>query len=351
MLPTVQEHRPSRWRARVGAVAASCLSLAASGCSQTTALSALSGVLGASGNYSLRRDLLSIATATLCREVQAQSLALRLRDGDPALGRFYPSRCVAVEQADRRLRIEFGGVGVVWTNLTHRLAFDASATAQFDLDYDVSGGVVRVYFQTVDVSAPSLAPRFAERTAAQAAASVVGMPRIAQLTSALFEHELWRGFTVFRDGNDATWLRLGKASDAERPPLGFANEGSHLVVNERVEIHEGQRDYVGPIALDGPTTIHVAVEGAPAIDLVLVPRPSADAWLGSYLTQPGPAPLRGEFMVAEAVTATNGYHRSMTLPRGEYFLVLDHTATAGPTAPPGRFGDDRFATVSVAVER
>jgi hypothetical protein len=44
------------------------------------------------------------------------------------------------------------------------------------------------------------------------------------------------------------------------------------------------------------------------------------------------------------------YRRRIPLPRGSYYVVLDHTATAGNTAPDNVALDDRAALVNLAVE-
>ena len=42
--------------------------------------------------------------------------------------------------------------------------------------------------------------------------------------------------------------------------------------------------------------------------------------------------------------------RTLALPPGYYYLVLDNTASAGRTSPPNAANDDRAALVSYAIE-
>jgi hypothetical protein len=44
------------------------------------------------------------------------------------------------------------------------------------------------------------------------------------------------------------------------------------------------------------------------------------------------------------------WRKTVALPKGFYYLVLDNTSVAGRTQPSGVAHDDRAAMVSVAVE-
>jgi hypothetical protein len=44
------------------------------------------------------------------------------------------------------------------------------------------------------------------------------------------------------------------------------------------------------------------------------------------------------------------FQRAVRVPRGTYYLLLDHSAQVGRTAPPTQMFDDRAATVDYLVQ-
>jgi hypothetical protein len=110
-----------------------------------------------------------------------------------------------------------------------------------------------------------------------------------------------------------------------------------------------QRDFV-PIEVPADAsrlTLFVGVDGAPAVDVLLVPRAVGEAWLGTYTTQAATTPPPGPPLLDEAVSAGILWRRSVPVAPGAYYLVLDNTPTAGRTAPPPT---EQAALVSYGVE-
>src|SRR5262245_38964533 len=89
----------------VVAIAFGLASIAAS-CGQK-GLGILPGVVNDPSNHTLRRAILDYGTRTLCTEMQKRSVPLRMNDSDPAIGRFYPTSCLAQTLANDNLFIEF----------------------------------------------------------------------------------------------------------------------------------------------------------------------------------------------------------------------------------------------------
>lgn len=140
-----------------------------------------------------------------------------------------------------------------------------------------------------------------------------------------------------------------------------------LVSNERIEIHQNQRDYVGPITVPGSGMaifITARVDGTEAVDMQVYDQKTCDEWLGHYVTQVqlGPAtanPIHDEVLFRVAPNAnpgappsnkTNIVRRRVRVPAGQYCVVLDNTIAAGRAMPPGYPGDDRAALVGIAIE-
>ena len=352
---------PRKHAARPLALALLLLALPAATCGATCGQSALGimpGVVNNPANLSLRRAILSWGQSQICAEVQKRSVPLRLRDDDPATGRFFPTACFAQELSNGNLMIQLGGFGYVWTNLTKRMGFEASAGVEYEQDFLMDGGTMYVYFRQRSTTAASFTTRMIE----QPAALPLGTLPLAQgsaLTNALgtqlMRSEIARGFTVIRDDDGSVQLGLGVVEKGKRPPEPYNREASKklLLANERTEVHQQQQDFIGPV--EGPgdgeaLSLTVNVDGAPAVDLLIVPRGPADPWLQAYTSQPAPAPPPTSPLLDQEVPAGAVFRRTVALPRGFYYLVIDNTSVAGRTQPSMVAQDDRAALVSYAVQ-
>ncbi|MCK6587581.1 MAG: hypothetical protein L6Q76_08360 [Polyangiaceae bacterium] len=328
-------------------------------CGQS-ALGILPGVVNDPANLSLRKAILSYATNQVCAEMLRRSIPLKLRDDDPATGRFYATNCYTQEMSTQNLFIQFGGYGYAWTNLTKRLGFDASTAVEYEHDFQMDGSTMYVYFKQRTTTAAQLTARFVEQQqpAVGAVAIPVGMSNdtfVNTFGPQILKNEVARGFTVIRDPDGTVQFGLGMVPKGQKPPVPYkiSPSGREIVANDRSEIHQNQRDYVGPIEIkedDQALYLTSAVDGAPGADVLVVPKQLGDTWLEQYtrnaaLTPPPAPPALDEQIFAGVI-----WRKTIALPKGYYYLVLDNSASAGRTAPPNVPGDDRAALVSFAIE-
>jgi hypothetical protein len=327
-------------------------------CGQTT-LAIMPGIVNDPQNLSLRRSVLAFATDTMCDEMRSRSVPLVLHEGDPAIGRFYVLACHTQELVNKNLFVQFSGYGYAWTTLTKRVGFEASAAVELDLDFQLDDDDMYVYFRQRSTTAAEWKPLAVEQPVAGA---VLGMPTQTGQTLAevlgpqLLRKELSKGFTVIRDDNGRVSFSPGLLPKGKRPTVPFEQRGGEreLLTNERIEVHEGQRDFAGPFEVlseDDALYLTLLVEGAPGIDALVVPRGLGDQWAQAYVRETSPSPPPGVPVLDEPVPGGQLFQRMLRLAPGQYYVVLDHTTTAGRTAPPGRAFDDRSAHVSLAVER
>jgi hypothetical protein len=83
--------------------------------------------------------------------------------------------------------------------------------------------------------------------------------------------------------------------------------------------------------------LNVAIDGAPAADLFVVSAADAQSMLQAYVTRAGSAALPRAPLLEAQVTATAPLQLSLDVPRGDYFLVFDHSPGVGRVAPtPGQ---------------
>src|SRR5262249_25224802 len=128
-----------------------------------------------------------------------------------------------------------------------------------------------------------------------------------------------------------------------------------VLANERVELHQNQRDFLGPFVVPAGKGLGLLVDvvgtpSPPALGLLLVPPAPGHSWLATYphprvLPPPPAAPLADD-----VVSAGSTYRRSLPVPPGSYYLVLDNTPLAGRTSPPTSPRDDRALLVNYAVD-
>jgi hypothetical protein len=339
------------------AIAFSATFLGAS-CGQS-ALGVMPGVVNDPHNLSLRRAILSYGTSHMCAEMLSRSVPLKMRDEDPVTGRFYPTSCFAQELANNHMFIQFGGYGYAWTNLTKRMAFDAGGAVEYEQDFLMDGGTMYVYFRQKSTSAAKLDTKMIEQPTANVLAGMPAAEGQSYATSVgteILKSEVGRGFTVIRDADGNAEFGLGVVEKGQHPkspyPFRETDSNKQVLANERTEIHQGQRDYAGPFAVGDGRALYVtaAVEGAPAVDVLVVPRGLGEQWLADYTKRPATTPPPGAPILTEPLASGPVFRRMLRVPKGEYFVVFDNTATAGPTQPTVVLGDDRAALVSYAVE-
>lgn len=338
---------------------AAALSFLGASCAQG-ALGILPGVVNDPKNLSLRRAIMTYGTSRMCSEMLRRSMPLKLREEDPIIGRFYASSCFTQDLANDHLFIQFGGFGYAWTNLTRRMTFDAGGAVEYDQDFLMDGSTMYVYFRQKATSAASFNVGLIELPATSAIGGLQaggGQSVANSFGTQIMRNEIARGFTVIRDGDGAVSFGLGVVEKGQRPktpyPYKIQPSGRMVLANERTEVHQNQRDLAGPFAVDDDGKalfLTASVEGAPAVDVLVFPRASGQGWLQEYTHQAAPTPPPAPPMLDETVSAGPIWQRVLPVPKGEYFVVFDNTATAGHSAPTATAGDDRAAAVSFAVE-
>jgi hypothetical protein len=320
-------------------------------------LSLMPGVINDPGNLSLRRSILAFGISHMCAEAQKRSVPLKLRTEDPVLGRFRTTTCFSQGLANNNVFVQFGGSGYAWTNLTQRMSFDAAGAVEYDVDFLMSGATMYVYFREKSTSAATFTPKLIEQPAA---ATVSGLPLGANGQSLavsfgqqIMANEIARGFTVIRDADGSVQFSLGVVEKGTRPvdASPYTALSGNVQANERTEVHQNQRDFAGPFEVpDGKSlSITASIEGAPAIDIIVMPRALGEAWLQTYTTQAQTTPPPAPPVLDEPAYAGPLWRRKLSVPEGLYYVVFDNTATAGRTAPTGYGKDDRAALVSYAV--
>jgi hypothetical protein len=315
------------------------------------------GVINDPGNKSLRFDLLKFGLEQFCSEMQRRGLALKMRDGDPNIGRFAATSCQSqiLDEPNRQtILIRFAGRGFAWTNVTQRVGFECQGLIEYAPDFRVEGDAMYIYFRPRNVDATSFRTLLVESVVASAGLGITGV-RPDDVGKGVVDAQLKRGFTVIRySERGETELGMGIVPLGQHPFRPFQVQQTERITldNDRTEVHAGQQDYIGGIHVEGDDQalyVTATVDGAPAVDLLLVPKPQGDGLFGTYTSVSGPAvPPSAPF--AAVVHAGRTLQQYIPLPRGTYTLVLDHSAALGQVAPTQIALDDRAARLDYLIQ-
>jgi len=340
----------------LGAVMASCAGLAQSTGPQ--ALAIMPGVINRPDNKSLRFAMLKYGLESFCQEMTKRGAPLKLSDDQPSVGRFFPQRCdtrLVEDENNKSFLVQFFGGGYAWTNITRRIGFEAAGVVEYDPDFILDGSTMYLYFRTKHIAATSFKAGMIENAAVSLALVTAPGGFADKFGQQVVAAELTRGFTVIRRDDGTVDFGLGIVEKGQSPPHPYAIKGDAKVTlaNERVEVHAAQREFLGPFEVDaqGKALFFTAgVDGAPAVDFLVVPKDAGDQWLSLYIhqpltTPPSPAPLMDDVAISGPP-----YRKALPVARGRYYVVVDNTATAGRSAPPAGLFDDRAALVSFALQ-
>lgn len=332
------------------------LGLSTQGCASCgqSALCALRGPINDPSNYSLRRSILSSGLSEFCHQMTTHDAPLRLTNDSPVIGRFFPQHCAQQELQNGDLYVTFDGFGYSWTNLSKKLTFSMNGSVDYNQDFRIDDSCnVYAYFQTRNISSSNFQSHVIE---APVAAFVNSLTSIGDnFGKQIVSGQLAQGFTVIRDGEGNVDFGLGIIAQGQHPVHPFDVHGTGRITYEnlRTEVHQNERDFIGPIEIaDSGRALYLTatVDGAPAIDVLLMTKQDGDVALGLYYNYAAIGPLNANVQLSDVVPSGRPYQRTVPVPKGMYYVVLDNSPAAGQVAPVVNLLDDRAAVVSYVVQ-
>ena len=315
------------------------------------------GTINQPENLSMRRAMLRKGMGDFCQQMKSRNAPLKLSPDSPVIGRFFPNQCTATE--GDTLDVKFAGYGYAWTNVTKKITFTGSASAAYRYDFQVTEGDacdIYSYFRPAHVDAAAFQTH---RLESQVAAVFAGMSSFGdEFGRQTLATKLKEGFTVIaHDGSqDQIDFDLGIVPLGQKPFHPYQVErgdGKITYENERVEIHQNERDFIGPIVVSDKGQslfLTLGVDGAPAIDLLVLRQSDAEASLAAYYEYPQAGPLSGTPLSSEVIQAGNPVKRAIVVAPGTYYVVFDNTPTAGQSTPVVNPLDDRAAVVNYVIQ-
>jgi hypothetical protein len=316
------------------------------------------GVINRLDNKSLRFAMLKYGLDEFCAQMTRSGAPIKLADDQPGAGRFFPSRCesrIIEDESTKSFLVQFTGEGYAWTNVTYRLGFEASGVIEYSPDFLLDGDTMYLYLQPKHIGSTSFAVKMIENQGANLALSMAPAQWADKFGQQLVAGQLRQGITVIRKENAEVDFGFGIIEKGKQPfhPYQVTGKGKVVLANERIEVHSNQREFLGPFEVDSSARalfFTIGIDGAEAVDVLLVARDAGSPWLSTYIRTPqaiGPvyAPL-----MQDVVSTKGEWRKTVTLSKGLYYLVIDNTATAGRVAPPaGTFGD-RAAMANCVVQ-
>lgn len=316
------------------------------------------GILNDPKNRSLRFDLLKFGLESFCDEMRKRGVALKLSDEHPVMGRFFAKECqseIVDDEQRKSLLLRFTGDGYAWTNLTGRLGFGVVSLVEYATDFQLApDGSLYVYFRPKNVQATSYSTKLVESAQAKGAMAVarIDPDRVGRQ---ILTAQLERGFTVIRrDARGETDYGLGVIPVGAAPFAPFKIvSNKRTLANDRTELHSGQQDFVGGFEVlenDQALTLTAIIDGAPAVDVVLLNAASGERLLDRYVSQAGPVSLAEPALLQDIVPYGNQWQRTLAVPKGVYLVLFDNSAALGQSIPPQVGNDDRAVKVDYAVQ-
>jgi hypothetical protein len=348
------------------------LALGVSGCVSSCGqgvLCAFRGPINDQSNYGLRRSILAMGLSEFCHQMTTHNAPLKLNDGAPAIGRFFPQHCAQKELQNGDLYVEFDGFGYAWTPLSKRITFTMSGAVDYDQDFRIHDNCeIYAYFRPRSVRGSNFQTHIIEQPVANFLNTL--SPMSDNFGRQLVSGKLGEGFTVIREKSGNVDFGLGSIPLGQHPVHPFDVHGSNMLTYEnlRTEVDQEERDFIGPIEVtDSHRALYIGatMQGVPAIDLLLMKKPDADVSLGLYFNYGQAGPLNAPVIQAVVVPAVppagvgmpmvqpgqQAFKQVIPVPKGTYYLILDNTSTAGSVAPPnlGLLGN-AAATVDYVVQ-
>ncbi len=313
------------------------------------------GTINDPANRSMRHAMLKKGMGDVCPQMLDRNAPLRLSPDSPIIGRFYPTQCASPEGDE--LALNFSGIGYAYTNVAKKTTFRMQASALYKYDFLVTDGDrcdVYAYFRTSRVDSSNFTVHRIEGGAANLLNQFTQMGD--GFGKQLMGKKLAEGFTVVHvTDTNVDDFTLGILPLGQKPFHPYQATGKERITyeNERTEIHQAQRDFVGPIRVEGDGKslfVTAAVDGAPAVDVLLMRKQEGDASLQLYFDYPQSGPLTAAPIVSDVVRQGQEWKRAIPVPSGMYYVVFDNTSSAGITTPPVNALDDRAAVVNYLIQ-
>jgi hypothetical protein len=96
--------------------------------------------------------------------------------------------------------------------------------------------------------------------------------------------------------------------------------------------------------------VQAQVDGAPAVDVMIMRKAEAEASLQLYFEHPQSGALAGAPLGGDILQQGVQMNRGFPVAPGTYYVIFDNTPTAGQASPPGNAFDNRAAVINYLIQ-
>jgi len=322
---------PGRF-ASLALIALVALCLSASGCS---------GIINSSPE--LRWKIFSLFGASkICPEMLKRGVSIRLQERSPAIGRFFPMSCNAnVDNARQTVTVSVAGTGYGYMMPAKRVGFALTASVEYRPDFVIAGDDIYLWAKLNRiVDGPRFQLGYVENPIVDVAANIPPFGSIATfLGNQVVTSAMTQGFTVIHNDDKGDDFTLGIIYPPARPhhPFQVSTSERFTFANETIDVQGNERDFLGPfeITTAGQSLYLTMSLQGPAVDVMVVDKPTGDLWREQYQTGkplgPPPGPVQGGGPLQPGPVDNKRY----SLPPGFYYVVVDNSPYAGTVSPVG----------------
>ena len=341
-----RDFAPPRCSRRGASRASGCPSQETLGASAITVLGP--GVVNNPTNKSLRFDILKFGLERFCFEMLRRGAPLKMSDEQPVLGRFFAESCqsqVIDDESRKSFVVQYTGKGYAWIaalGMGGRVGFTLAGLIEYAPDFQLHDGAMYVYFRPRRIDATSFQTLMVESRSCRSAARMFNADEVGRrIVDGPAPARLHRDPLQRQRRNR---FRAGLHPQGQRPFKPFQVRYSEKIqlANDRTEVHARQQDFIGGFEVtddDQALYLTMSLDGAPAVDVFVVPKGIGDPMIDRYVRQSGPG------TAARAAAARRAAARGPALaalrpalPKGLYYLVLDHSARGRAYAAAGAGG-------------
>jgi hypothetical protein len=282
---------------------------------------------------------MSFGLGQFCQQMTTRNAPLKLTADAPVTGRFYPQHCTQQTLANGDLWVQFDGMGYAFTPMSRKVTFTSGATIQYDQDFKCAeDNSIYAYFVTRQASAPSFQILQIEAPIANLMQNWI-TPFANSFGTQMVSGQLALGFTVIQGDDGSTDFDEGHLALGQKPQHPFDVHGANRVLAEsqRTQVYPGERDFIGPITVQGngrSLYLTMQLDGQQAVDVLLLPKVQGDQALQLYINYGPSGPLPSPPQFSDVLQYGVQYQRAVPVPAGMYYVVIDNTPTAGQAAPP-----------------
>lgn len=222
----------------------------------------------------------------------------------------------------------FQGRGYAYTNLSKKLAFASGGTVRYDQDFKMDGSTMYAHFRSKEVRAAAFNVIAIEQPLANLMNQIY--PVADKFGKQLLDQKIAEGFTVIREPNGEADLLDGHPQRGAAAIFLRGARRREDCLREPAHRDQNERDFIGPIEVeDSGRALFVTakVEGAGAMDVLLMAADAGAAALDAYLSQPNVGPMAPP-VASEVLSPDAELRKTWPVPKGRYWTW---SSTTRPT--------------------